>query len=163
MPLLVTGTDGGGASASSQAARLPSANPANFTPNVENGQVNSIWQVGNRVVIGGSFTSVSNATQNGGATFTRNRVAAFDAATGVVDGAFAPNVNGEVNVVVPSPDPASVYIAGSFTTVNGTTRSRVARVNLADGQIVATFNAGTINGQIRDLRMANGSEPVSVR
>ena len=144
------------AAASQVPAALPSANPANFTPNVENGEVDTIWQVGSRVIIGGTFTSISNATQNGGAPFTRNRIAAFNATTGVVDAAFNPNASGNVNVVIPSADPNSVYVAGSFTTIGGVTRSRVARINVADGSVVAGFNAGTINAQVRDLRLVNG-------
>ncbi|MCB0997518.1 MAG: hypothetical protein KDB21_20635, partial [Acidimicrobiales bacterium] len=142
--------------ASTETATLPSDDPANFTPNVLNGEVDSIWQVGSRVIIGGNFTSIANASQNGGATFARQRVAAFDAATGIVDTGFAPNVNNTVRAVVPSADPASVYIAGPFTSVNGTTRSRVARVTLSNGQLVTQFNAGSINGQIRDMRLVDG-------
>jgi PKD repeat protein len=144
------------AAASQVPATLPTANPANFTPNVESGEVDSIWQVGSRVIIAGTFTSVSNATQNGGTTYVRNRLAAFNATTGVVDTAFNPNASGNVSVVIPSADPGSVYVAGSFTSIGGVTRSRVARINVADGSVVSAFNAGTINAQVRDLRLVNG-------
>ena len=48
---------------------LVSADPANFTPNVMNGQVKAIAQVGNTIVLGGEFTSVTSA--NGATTRTR--------------------------------------------------------------------------------------------
>jgi PKD repeat protein len=146
----------GSVSASTETARLPTDDPANFTPNVLDGQVDSIWQVGSRVIIGGNFSSIANATQNGGATFARQRVAAFNATSGLVDTGFAPAVNNDVRVVIPSNDPASVYIAGRFTSVNGVTRSRIARVNLSNGQLVTQFNAGGINAQIRDMRLVDG-------
>src|SRR5947209_8011104 len=39
-------------------ATIASANPANFTPNVQNGKVEVIAQVGSTIVIGGMFTSI---------------------------------------------------------------------------------------------------------
>src|SRR5215218_11049358 len=92
------------ASAEGPIAQLPTANPANFTPNVLNGEVDSIWQVGSRVIIGGTFTSIANSTSNGGATFSRQRLAAFNATTGVVDTAFAPVFNGNVTTILPAAD-----------------------------------------------------------
>ena len=144
-------------SAATMPATLPTANPANFTPNVENGEVDSIWQIGSPVIIGGTFTTVANATQNKGAVYTRNRLAAFNATTGVVDTAFAPNVNGGVNAVIPFNDPASMYIVGTFTSVGTTARQRIARVSTATGQVITTFNAGTVNGQIRDIRLVGST------
>ena len=91
------------------------------------------------------------------AVYTRNRLAAFNATTGVVDTAFAPNVNGSVNAVIPSNDPASMYIAGTFTSVGTTARQRIARVSTATGQVITTFNAGTVNGQIRDIRLVGST------
>ncbi|MCU1359970.1 MAG: domain containing protein, partial [Ilumatobacteraceae bacterium] len=125
-------------------AQLPTADPANFTPNVLDGEVDSIWQVGTRLIAGGTFTRVANATSNGGATYNRSRLVAMNATTGVVDTAFAPVFNGNITTVIPASDGTSVYVAGTFTTVNGVNRSRVARVNLTNGALVATFNAGTI-------------------
>ena len=64
VPLLAVGlavVPGVPASAAADAARLPTANPANYSPNVLDGKVDSIWQVGNRVIIGGTFTQVANA------------------------------------------------------------------------------------------------------
>ncbi len=153
----VTSAPAAEVSAASIPATLPTANPANFTPNVENGEVDSIWQIGSRVIIGGTFTTVANATQNGGAVYTRNRLAAFNATTGVVDTAFAPSVNGNVNAVIPSNDPASMYIVGTFTSVGPTARQRIARVSTATGQVITTFNAGTVNGQIRDIRLVGST------
>ena len=45
--------------------RIVSANPENFTPNVQDGRVNAMVQIGNRIIAVGKFTKV---TVTGGAT-----------------------------------------------------------------------------------------------
>jgi PKD repeat protein len=134
-------------------AQLPTPDPANYTPNVTSGEVDSIWQVGQKMIIGGTFTTVANATSNGGASYNRSRLAAFNATTGVVDTGFAPVFNGPVTTVVPASDGTTVYVGGNFSTVNGVTRNRVARINVSDGSLVPTFNAGTVSGNVRDMRL----------
>ena len=51
-------------------------------------------------------------------------------------------------MVRPSTSPAT------SASVNGVTRSRVARINLANGALVTTFNAGTISGNVRDMKVS---------
>src|SRR5664279_4597638 len=81
---------------------------------------------GSRVYIAGDFTSVSGAT--------RDRVAAFDTATGALIASFAPNVNAGVKTIIATND--RVYIGGGFTTVNGTARTRLAAVRASDGALL---------------------------
>ena len=57
----------------------------------------------------------------------------------VVDPAFAPNINGSVDHVKFLPD-QKILIAGNFTTVDGQSRLKIARLN-ADGSLDTTFNA----------------------
>jgi uncharacterized delta-60 repeat protein len=60
---------------------------------------------------------------------------------GAIDASFAPTgsgVSGQVNTVVVQPD-GKVLIGGSFTNYNGTTRNRIARLNV-DGTLDMTFN-----------------------
>ncbi len=132
---------------------LVSADPANFTPNVMNGQVKAIAQVGNTIVLGGKFTSVANATSNGGATYSRTNLVAFDATTGVISTTFAPVAGGLVEALAPASDGTSVYVAGAFTKINGTKANRVAELNVATGARVAGFTAPTINGAVRDMKL----------
>ncbi len=145
------------AQAATPSAVLPTENPANWTPNVLNGEVDTIWQVGNRVIIGGTFTQIANSTSNGGAIYNRSYIAAFDATTGVVDTSFNPVLNNVVNVVIPTGDGTSVYVGGDFNTVNGVNRRKLARINVADGSLVTAFNVGGANGLVRDLRLSNGT------
>ena len=87
---------------------MPSAVPSAASPQVDDGDVRSIAQVGSTMVIGGNFTSVGGQA--------RSRIAAFNADTGALTSFNLP-VNGEVTTIVPGPDNHSVYIGGSFSQV----------------------------------------------
>ena len=49
----------------------------------------------------------------------RSSIFAFDATTGVVDTAFAPVLDGEVESLAVAPDGLHVFAGGSFTKING--------------------------------------------
>jgi PKD repeat protein len=144
------------AAATAPAATLPTDDPANWTPNVLNGQVNSIWQFGNKVIIGGTFTQVANATSNGGATYNQAYLAAFDAATGVIDPNFDPVLSNAVEVIIPGNTAGTFYVGGDFNTIDGVNRRKVARLNLSDGSLTS-FNAGGANARVRDLRLVGNT------
>ena len=98
-----------------------------------------------RVLIGGSFTIVNGVI--------RNRIARLNA-DGGLDQTFLNGMAGANNNVfsfaVQSDD--RVLIGGSFTTFNGVSRNRIARLN-ADGSLDTTFlngMAGT-NGTVRSM------------
>ncbi len=131
-----------------------SDNPANITPHVLDGRVYSIVQVGTTMVLGGTFSRARN--EGSSAELTRNRLMAFDANTGQIRTGFAPNVNGTVRVVIPAGDGSTVYVGGSFTSINGQNTDSLARVRLSDGAVVGTFSPGSITGQVRDLRLSDG-------
>src|SRR4030095_7695910 len=77
---------------------IVSANPENWTPNVNQGKVESMVQIGSRIIAVGKFSSVTSST---GTTYTRNSIFAFNATTGVIDTSFVPDVGTkEVNEVV---------------------------------------------------------------
>ncbi|MGD9957970.1 PKD domain-containing protein [Nocardioides sp.] len=140
---------------SSPEGKLVSATPATFTPGVQNGAVNSIVQVGDQIILGGTFTSVKPSGSNQTA-ITRNRLVAFNATTGQISSTFNPAPNGEVTVVLPAADGTSVYVGGSFTTIGGVSKTRLAKVRVSDGAVLTTFNAGTIPATVKDLRLSNG-------
>jgi hypothetical protein len=127
---------------------IVSADPADWTPHVRGGQVNAIVVVGNKVIVGGTFTEVRRSNQS---TFLpRNAIFAFDRLTGAIDTSFVPVLDGAVEALAVAPDGQSVFVGGSFNTVNGTSRRKVARLNVANGQLVTSFSANT-NGKVLDL------------
>nr|WP_246280451.1 PKD domain-containing protein [Nocardioides daedukensis] len=129
--------------------RYPNAVPATSTPSVLNGEVLDIVQIGNTIVSAGAFSSVSSP---GGSAVTRNNVFAFNAATGQLSSTFTPSVNGTVDAVLPGPTAGTVYLAGSFTQVNGANASHVALVNVSNGQTVTGFRAAATNGRVYSIQ-----------
>ncbi|MEJ7584178.1 MAG: malectin domain-containing carbohydrate-binding protein, partial [Acidimicrobiales bacterium] len=115
---------------------LVSANPADFTPHVMNGSVQSVVQLGNKMVLAGTFTTVRQTL--GGPDITRNRMFAFDATTGIIDPGFDPNLNGLANSL--DTDGTYVYVGGAFTTSNGQPAKRIAKFT-ASGTLVPGLKA----------------------
>jgi hypothetical protein len=67
---------------------------------------------------------------------------------------FAPSVNGEVWAL--ASDGTSLWIGGTFTSVNGTARRGVAKLNPATGAVDTAFNAGLASGKVTELALVNG-------
>jgi hypothetical protein len=109
------------------AAAVVSANPDDGTPET-NGRVNAVAYLGGTVYLGGSFTSVDGQT--------RNRLAAFDAASGNLL-SWNPNANGVVRALKVSPAGTRVYVGGDFSTIGGLARARVAAVHPTTGAAFA--------------------------
>ncbi|MFG2167047.1 hypothetical protein [Micromonospora chersina] len=126
-------------------------NPVDWTPHALDGTVYRILQIGNRVYLAGSFTTVRNAGQT--AQLAMPRLVAVDATTGRIDTTFRPVVNGTVKALAAAPDGRSLYIGGAFTTVNGVAAPRVARVDAATGARVAGFTPAALNNQVNDMRL----------
>jgi len=87
-------------------------------------------------------------------------------ANGTVNASFAigTGFNGPVFTIVPANDGSGdVYVGGEFTTYNGATANRIARLN-ANGTLDAGFAVGTgFNGTVRAMALANdGSGDVYV-
>src|SRR3954468_20298407 len=131
---------------------IVSAVPSATTPQILDGLVLDIEQVGSRIVVTGTFTQVQNVAANGGNILDRASVFAFDPTTGAVDTAFAPAVSGTVNAAVPGPN-ATVYLGGAFSSVNGTTIRNVAQVALATGALTS-FRAAATNAAVLDLTVS---------
>lgn len=112
-------------------------NPADFTPQVLDGNVAAIVQVGTKMIIGGTFTQIQNP--GGGTTYNRTYLAAFDATTGLVDPAFAPTVDGKVTSM--EAVGTSVIVGGWFNTVNGVTQRGITKISTLNGARDAAFTA----------------------
>lgn len=123
-----------------------SAVPSAITPNITNGVVYAITQVGSQIVVGGSFTGVQNHGST--TTLTRTYLLAFDATTGAVSTTFAPTLDGTVRMVTPGPSANTVYVGGLFKTVNGVTSRSVTLLDTTTGAIVSGFKPPAFNGVV---------------
>jgi len=128
---------------------IPSAVPSASTPQVDNGAVWSVAQVGNTMVMGGTFTSVGGVTHN--------YIAAFDATTGAMSSTFNASTNGQVYSVQPGPSPNTVYVGGSFTQVDGQAVNYLTLLDTNTGQIVSSFHTPNFDyGMVRDMVVSGG-------
>jgi hypothetical protein len=144
---------------------LVSATPATYTPNVSApGACNKTWLgascdstvydtalVNGEVVVGGAFTQVCEPGSGtgdcaAGTTVTRDDIFAYNPVTGAIDPNFAPALSaGPVNVVEAGPN-NTVYVGGTFATVNGAAHADLVQLNVApgsssDGTVVSGFGA----------------------
>jgi chitodextrinase len=127
--------------------------PVDWTPNVLDGQVNAILQMGNKVVVGGTFTQVRRPGFS--EILPRNFLFAFDMGTGVIDPNFVPVLDAAVEELAPGPDGTSVFVGGDFGTVNGLSYKKLVRLNLSNGSVVTSFKANA-NRLVQDIVMRNG-------
>lgn len=102
-------------------------------------------QADGKILIGGSFTSVNGTA--------RNRIARLNA-DGTLDTAFLAAGSGadsSVRKIVVQTD-NKILVAGSFTSINGTTRNSIARLN-SDGTLDNSFLASDTgaNGSVLTL------------
>lgn len=152
-----TGLTAHTADASIALPRVVSDDPANFTPNVEDDAtvshtaVYALGQSGDTMYAGGNFRTVSNAART--QSFTRTNIFSFSASSGTLT-SFAPNVDGAVWAVNASP--TALYIAGTFTQVNGVARRGVAKLNPVTGAVDTAFNAALTSGSVTEIRLING-------
>ena len=150
---LVTAPAGPPARAAGQPGQIVSADPVNFTPDLVDGDVRSIVQIGDRVFIGGNFTQVKEAGSS--TVIDRSRVLAFNATTGKIDDGFKPVADGEVSVLLPSADGKSIYLGGMFTHIDGVAHKVLARLDINTGQAVAGFTPN-LDARVKDLRLTGG-------
>jgi hypothetical protein len=126
---------------------IVSEDPVNWTPQVMNGRLLSVTQVGSTMVAGGTFTTVRAP---GGADQSRPYLFAFNATTGALSTTFLPVLDGSVDVVAAHPDGQSVIVGGTFNTVNGTSAKKLAKIDVTTGQLDTKWKARA-NGRVRDL------------
>jgi hypothetical protein len=101
---------------------VTSGQPTSWAPNADS-TVLALLVNGGTVYAGGRFASIGGQA--------RNRVAALDGTTGTAT-SWNPNANGEVKALAirnVSPGLNLIYMGGSFTTVAGFGRSRLAAVS----------------------------------
>ena len=130
-----------------------SADPANFTPHVLDGEVYAVAEVGDTIVLGGVFTRARNAP-SGSPELARTNLLSFNKVTGVINEGFAPVPDGVVRSLAPAGDGTSVFVGGQFNNINGTAAFKVARLDVHTGARVAGFNPGLINAIVYDVKLS---------
>ena len=107
-----------------------------FDPNADYWVYALAVQPDGKVFIGGAFTAVGGTTRNNIARL--NDDGSLDTSFGAPPNTGA---NGTVLSLAVQPD-GKVIIGGAFTKVNGTARTRIARLN-TDGSLDTSFDPGT--------------------
>lgn len=95
-----------------------------------NGRVLAVLPVGDKVYIAGDFTAVTDAA---GVSHPASHLAAFTPATGAFDLGWTAGANGSVRTLATSS--GQLYIGGSFTSVNGVARMKLAKLDAASGAL----------------------------
>ncbi len=123
-----------------------------------------VWKqviVGNTVYAAGEFKNARPfGSPSGVNTVPRTNMLAYDLTTGALDPTFAPSFNAKINDMAVTPDHTKLVVVGTFTTVNGLTRNRVAVFDLpADGSTngiaLSTTVVPTINGETTSVAASN--------
>lgn len=142
--------------------------PAAKTPHVlslptggnDAGDVRAIGEVGAQMVLGGKFAQVAQTPT--GTPVDRTSLFAFDKASGTINAGFAPvlatsgGAVPQVESILAGPTAGTVYVGGSFNTVNGVVSRNLALINLSDGSLVAAFKPKSINAAVKDMALVNG-------
>ncbi|HEY7174741.1 MAG TPA: hypothetical protein VH442_07480, partial [Micromonosporaceae bacterium] len=145
----VATTIGVAAAAGTSQSSLVNSAPSTHTPNINNGAVNAIAEVGTTIIAGGTFSSVNPpGDTNSSHAVTRNFILAFDENTGVVSTTFVPTLDGAVETLKPGPTPGTVYVGGDFNNVNGAKSKGVTLLNVSNGSTVSGFKPAAMNGVV---------------
>jgi hypothetical protein len=129
-----------------------SADPADFTPHLEEGGVDrpavyALAQRAGTVYAGGEFQMVSEAGRD--RVLRRDHLMGFDAATGAVS-VLAPNLDGPVWALQPAG--RWLFVGGEFATVNGVRRRGIVKINATTGAVNRRFDA-RLDGRVTEIRL----------
>ena len=136
----------------------PTTVTADSLPTVQiNGVVWDQVVVGNTVYATGSFTQARPAGAAAGTNETaRSNILAYNITTGNLITTWAPSLNAQGRAITASADGSTIYVAGDFTSVSGTTRNRVAALNATTGAVISGFNAN-VNAHVNDLEVSGST------
>ncbi len=139
-----------------------------FGGSCSNTDVLSTAIVNGEVVVAGAFTEVcqpgpsSSGHCKSGTLVTRDDIFAYQLGTGTIDPDFKPQLDeGPVYSVIAGPD-NTVYVGGSFETVNGASHHGLVQLNVTpgdsstDGTVVSTFD-GNVSGTVRRLALSGSA------
>lgn len=118
-----------------------------------NGRVDAVAYVGDKVVLGGSFTGVAPRGSTAWNTSYRYLVA-FYASTGALATSFNPRVGGPVEAL--ATDGSNVYAGGEFSSVNGNTAlKKIVKVSAA-GAVDASFRPPSPGAKVSAVAYSAG-------
>lgn len=118
------------------------------TGNIQRPTVDVLASSNGTVYLAGLFEAVADDA----GTHARRYLAAVDEASGQVR-PFAPDVSGRVYALATNGD--SVYLGGTFKTVNGISRGFLTKVDAVTGAVDTSFRPG-IRGRVNDLAISRG-------
>jgi hypothetical protein len=113
--------------------------------------VRQLAQCGGTMYAVGSFTSIKRYST----TYPRNNAFSFSATSPYTVTSWNPNVNGKVNSITFSPDCATAYLGGTFTSIGGTAVKNIAAVSTSSGAVATGFGHNA-NGQVETLQYYRG-------
>ena len=100
-----------------------------------------VW--GDTVFVGGAFANARPAgAAPGTAEVPRANLLAFDLASGELRQGFVADTNGQVLGLAMAPDGSRLYVAGEFTSVNGSSAYRIAALDPVTGAVDRSFKGG---------------------
>ena len=107
---------------------------------------------------GGLFETVSES--GSGSEYQRANVFAFNKATGAVSTTFNAQIaGGQVWAMAVDAATNSVYVGGSFKTVNGATRGALVKLDASTGARETAFKPPFASGQVNDLSSSPSVAP----
>lgn len=139
------------ASAQNHGGAIVPDDPRNDTPEVLDGVVWDTEQWNNMIIVAGEFEQVQDTD---GTVYDQPNLMAYDINTGAMITSFDPQINGSLKEVEIAEDNQSIFVAGSFNTVDGLTRKRVVKLD-SSGEVVTAFNAN-VSAEVNGLAVANG-------
>ena len=120
------------------------------TPRFVGGTVEDQVQVGDRIIVVGTFEHVVDTD---GTQIDQRYLAAYDIDTGELDRSYDPQFNKEVTQIEPD-GLGGVVVGGKFNTVDGAAQQKLARLD-EHGERVADFRAET-DAKVTALEVGNG-------
>lgn len=137
-----------------QPARTWGIGPAIATSaSVGTPRVLAILPVGDRIVVGGTFDTVIDPAGN---QYPAKNLAVFSASTGAADLSFAASANNTVTSLT-SDGQGTVFVGGTFGTVNGATRKGLAAVDVGTGALRPWAPSIVAPGQVDALAYRDGA------
>ena len=106
-------------------------------PDILDGDVYAIEEIGNWIVAGGDFTQVQMAD---GTILDQANLVAFDKDTGELIDTFLPQLDGEVRALSRGAENDQILVGGTFNMIDGRSRRKLALLH-TDGSVDTTWIA----------------------